>query len=652
MRNTKINNHQKNSEKNHLYDKHEGALFVTYSGTGFFDIPGTTESIRIPRENLNTALHGDTVLIHTYKKNRELYGEVTKIIKRKQLKFTGTLTQSGKDFYVIADNKRFYRPIKISENKEISKKALGHKVYVLITKWEKHDKDPEGKILEVIGKKGLHETEMSAILLEKGFAKTFEHAIEVEAKSFKRDIAPEQIATRRDFRDVTTFTIDPIDAKDFDDAISFIDMGSGKYEIGIHIADVSHFVRPNSIIDDEARERSTSVYMVDRTISMLPEILSNDLCSLVEGKDRLTMSAVFVMDINGGVHKRWFGKTVINSNMRMTYEGAQEILDNKSGSYLKELNILDEITKNIQKRRKREGALSFNQEEVKFVLDEKMRPVDVMAKKRTPSHEIIEELMIMANNEVAHFIATFGKNNNQKEVPAIYRIHGSPKKDRIEELKIFLKLWGYELIFKDSKSLSIALNKLQDELGEKSERTMINSMVIRSMEKAIYSTKNIGHYGLALDEYVHFTSPIRRYPDLMIHRILDNILKNKPTDTLKKLDEIAKHSSIREKEAADAERASIKYKQVEYMSERIGEIFAGTVSGLNDYNIFIEESRTKCEGMMKLEMFKNKNYFFDKKNLRIYSEVTKKEFRVGDKVKIKVVRADMEEQLIEYEIMD
>lgn len=631
-----------------------GNLTVTRKGGGFVrpidqELYKKYEKIDIESTFLNTGLHGDTVeiLLHPHKKGLPFSGEVTKIISRGKFGFSGILEEKAGAFFLIPADNRMYTNILIP--KESLKNAqIGEKVFGVITKWENRHTVPEGEITHVLGKKGDNDAEMLAIALEKGFDETFPSDVVKEAHALQVPITEEEIKSRRDFREITTFTIDPVDAKDFDDALSFQDLKDGTYEIGIHIADVSHYVKNGTRLDEEARKRATSVYLVDRTIPMLPEALSNDLCSLNPNTDKLTMSAVFVMDANGAIKNEWYGRTIIHSDKRFTYEEAQEILDNNTGLYFEELHILNSIAKKLTKKRFEMGAISLDQDEVRFTLDDKGVPIDVYRKVRGDTNRMIEEFMLIANRKVAEFIGKTKKGEEEKVF--VYRIHDKPSKEKIEALVFFLKSLGYELPVKNGAVSPKTLNALIHSLDGKPEKETIHSVIIRSMAKAIYSTKNIGHFGLAFSFYTHFTSPIRRYPDVVVHRLLDEYLKGRSIKktSWKDYEDVSLFSSRREKEAADAERGSIKYKQVEYMSTRIGEVFDGVITGITEWGLYVEEKRTKCEGMIRFKDLPGDFYEFDEKHMTLVGKKSKKKFRLGDLLKIKVSNADLEHQIIDY----
>ncbi|MEK7143335.1 MAG: ribonuclease R [Patescibacteria group bacterium] len=625
----------------------DGTLSITGKGLGYVRVKDREETIEIDPKFLNTGLHGDQVRVLIVGKNKEgkETGEIREIISRSKAGFAGVIEKEGGVYFLVPSDIKMYTDIVIPQEKLKGAKE-GQKVFVIITDWKDPQKNPIGEVDEVLGEPGEHNAEMKGIALEKGFRKEFPSPVEREAEALKKKVlSEEEIKKRRDFRKITTFTIDPFDAKDFDDALSFKDLGGGKVEIGIHIADVSHYVRPDTFLNKEAIKRSTSLYLVDRTIPMLPEAISNDLCSLNPDEDKLTMSAVFVLDQNARVLEEWFGKTIIHSSKRFSYEEAQEILDNKKGEFYHELSALNSLAKKLTQERFEEGAISLDQEEVKFVLDEAGVPIKVYKKTRQDTNKLIEEFMLLANKKVASFVA-----NMEKESVFVYRVHDNPDYDRMHNLTLFLKSLGYSVKTKDGIVEGKELNKLIASLEGKPGKDTIQTAIVRSMAKAVYTTKNIGHFGLAFKHYTHFTSPIRRYPDVMVHRLLDEYLRGEKIkeDEWHLYEAMCVYSSQREKEASDAERASIKYKQVEYMSSRVGQVFDGVISSVTDWGIYVEEKETKCEGMVKLRDIGNDFYVFDEKNYRIVGERTKKTFTLGDPVRFKVAGADMVRKTIDY----
>jgi len=582
-------------------------------------------------------------------KNRP-QGKVEKIIKRAKDEFVGTIDKHDGKIYVIPDDKRMYVDIFLPKEKSVQKNI---KVLVKVINWS----IMQGKMIKVIGQKGENNAEMESIVLEKGFRIEFPNAVELEAerihKSYKASFA-EEIKKRRDMLGTTTFTIDPFDAKDFDDAISFKDLGDNKYEIGIHIADVSHFVTPGTELDREAEKRGLSVYLVDRTIPMLPEILSNDLCSLNPDEDKLTFSAIFTMTGDGKVLDEWFGRTVIHSNKRFAYEEAQEVIDGKlSGPYQTELRKLREIAQKLEKAKYHGGAINFETEEVKFVLDSKGKPIRVYKKSRLETHKLVEEFMLLANRSVAKFVFMSQNKGFLKGKQSVYRIHAKPDPDRIQDLATFLKALGFDLRNKEGLVTSKDINTLLKEVEGTPNEELIKTAAIRSMAKAAYSTKNIGHFGLAFSYYTHFTSPIRRYPDLLVHRFLERELSGGKIEQneFEKFERICLASSELEKKASDAERASIKYKQVEYMQEHIGEEFTGTITGVVEWGIYIEEKETKCEGMIKIRDLGDDYFTLDEKNYTVVGQKTGKKFRLGDTIKFKVVGADLDKRALDYSLV-
>lgn len=625
--------------------EHEGAIFVDH-------------------EHLNTALHWDTVEVELLGKKKnpsgedEMYGEIKQIIERGKKAYAGILEKDNGMIFLVPDDKRMYTDI-IIPNENLLNAEIGQKVIAEITNWKDSKKSPIGMVTAVLGKPGDNNAEMLAYALERGFSDEHTEAVNKEANDIKeRGITEEDKKDRRDFREVPTFTIDPFDAKDFDDAISFKKLdkvnGENRYEVGIHIADVSYYVRPGMALDEEGISRETSVYLVDRVIPMLPEVLSNDLCSLVQGEDRLVMSAVLELDDNGNVYNEWFGRSVINSHRRYTYEDAQKTLDTGKGDFFEELNILNNIAKKLSKDRFENGALSLETQEVKFKLDDMGVPVDVFVKERGDTHKLVEEYMLLANKYVSKFIT---KKQEEKSgvghAICVYRIHDKPDPDRMHELDLYIRGLGYNVRFMDGLIPSKDLNELLIKMGDRPEKELLQMHITRAMAKAIYSTKNVGHYGLAFDYYSHFTSPIRRYPDVLTHRLLMRVLNGDfPLESERGIyDKLCIQASKREKEASDAERGSIKYKQVEYMSYRIGQEFDGMVSGVSEWGIYVEEKKSKCEGMIRLRDLGTDFYTYDKKGGRMFGERTGIEWKVGTPVRILVKNANLELRMIDYALV-
>lgn len=633
--------------------KIEGIISISSKGVGYVKAPDLTEDVEVDSRHLNTALHGDTVEIQLHPKGKDRQsGEVSKIIKRAKIGFAGVLEAENGTFFLKPDDTKMYTDLLIPEA-SLAGAKIGEKVFAEIMSWENPRLAPKGKITKIFGKPGDNEVEMQAIAKEKGFDSGFPQKVEEEARKIKeRGIKEEDYAGRRDFRNILTFTIDPKDAKDFDDAISFKELDNGEVEVGVHIADVTQYLKIGSELDREARERGTSVYLVDRTIPMLPEALSNDLCSLVPHQDRLAMSAVFVLDKEAKVKKQWLGRTIINSKKRFTYEDAEHSIKEKSAPLHRELSILNNLAKKLTKERIAKGAMLLDQEEVKFVLGKNGVPIKVEKKVMGESNKLIEEFMLLANRKIAETISG-GKTSKKADV-FVYRIHDLPSKEKMEDLAFFLRSLGHKVSLKDGIIPTQEINRILQTLSSKEKsntmKDTVHRAVIRSMAKAIYSTRNVGHYGLAFEYYTHFTSPIRRYPDVLVHRFLMDYLAGHKIgkEKLKEFEEISRVSSEQEKRAADAERASVKYKQVEYMSARLGQRFDGVISGISEWGIFVEESETKCEGLVRTRDMADDFYVFNEKKLELVGQKKKKKYRLGDKVKIKVKRVDLERKTIDY----
>lgn len=634
-----------------MQKKLEGIIKITGKGVGYFPNPNDEQNdFEIQPENINTALSGDTVRVEAT--GAEVYGrkqaKVVGIIERKKTMFVGVLEKSSDGFFLIPDDKRMYVDIFVPSEKA-NKGVEGDKVQVKIAEWKDSKKSPLGEVTRIIGRKGEHNTEMLAIVIESGFEVDFPADVEKAAQNCKVEYQKEDhLKDRKDFRSVTTFTIDPDNAKDFDDAISIKKLEDGDYEIGVHIADVSHFVVPGTALDREAVHRGTSIYLVDRTIPMLPEILSNDLCSLNANEDKYAFSAVFVLSKNAEVKSRWFGRTLINSDKRFTYEEAQEILDKKSGLFYEELDILNKLAYKLREEKFKNGAIEFETDEVKFELDNLGKPIRVYKKVRTDTNKLIEDFMLLANREVAKELDIATKANNH--AAGVYRIHNAPDKDKIINLANFVKALGFELKHKDGETTGEDIARMIKSVEGSSAEMLIKTAAIRSMSKAVYSTMNIGHFGLAFDYYTHFTSPIRRYPDVMVHRLLYRFLTKGQIaqDEIIKLQNLCDQESEREVEAAEAERASIKYKQVEYMNEHVGEEFDATISGVSEWGIYVEEVNTKAEGMVRLKNMTDDFYELDLKNYAVIGQKTGKKYSLGDKIRVKLIASDMERKNLDF----
>lgn len=648
--------------------EYETTIRITGKGTGYVDIEGKEESVFIEREFLNTALHRDrvTVSIHARRvrghvspratQGGQETGEVTGIVFRAKKQFVGIVRRENEALFLEPDDHRVYADILVSDTGEY-KITEGEKICVEMTQWDDPKMNPIGKVIAVLGQKGDNEVEMHAIALEKGVALAFPSDVIREAEIIPSEIPPEEIKKRRDMREAVTFTIDPEDAKDFDDALSYRRLESGDHEIGIHIADVTHYVRPGSALDREGVERATSVYLVDRTIPMLPERLSNGLCSLNEGEDKLTFSAVFVIsekDVARGkitLLSEWFGRTIIHSNKRFTYENAQEVLDGKrEGPFGNELRAFSRIAQVIRKERFERGAISFEKDEVKFRLDEKGRPLGVYIKKRQETNKMIEDFMLLANKHVAEWI---GKKDPRMERAFVYRVHDVPNIDRIKELATFLKTLGYKLPLGPRGPRSQDINKLLESVKGTPEENMIHTAAIRSMAKAVYATKNIGHYGLSFTHYTHFTSPIRRYPDMMVHRLVASYLSGDKLskEAIAQYEVQSRYASEREGTAAEAERDSIKYKQVEFMQEKVGQEFDAVISGVTEWGMYVELAETKAEGLVPVRSLGDDYYTLDEKTYSIRGQRTKKVFRLGDSLRVRLARADLDRRQLDFEVV-
>ncbi|MEO5569730.1 MAG: ribonuclease R [Bacteroidia bacterium] len=627
----------------------EGKIDIPSTGAAYLMNEDYEEDIYIAPRNTLNALNGDKVkvLLYANREGKRMEGEVTEIIERAKTEFVGNVQVSGKFAFLIPDNAKVNVDIFIPLSK-LNGAKHGEKAVASITEWLPEAKNPTGEITKVLGMPGENNTEMDAILVEYGFPLQFPENVESEAETIPFEIPADEIKKRKDFRNVTTFTIDPVDAKDFDDALSLRDLGNGKWEIGIHIADVSYYVLPETELEKEAFSRATSIYLVDRVIPMLPEKLSNNVCSLRPNEEKLCYSAVFVMDENANVLEEWFGRTIIKSDKRFSYEEAQEIIETKTGALAKEILLLDTLAKKLRAERFRKGAISFEKVEVKFKLDAKGNPLGVFIKESKDSNKLIEEFMLLANRKVAEFI---GKPQNLKRT-FVYRIHDSPPGDRLENFAQFASKFGYKINTGSDREISQSLNKLMKDVHGKKEQNVLEQLAIRTMSKAIYTTENIGHYGLAFDYYTHFTSPIRRYPDVMVHRLLDHYMKNGNSVSQNDYELKCKHSTDMEIRASEAERASIKYKQVQFMTGKQGEIFDAIVSGVTEWGIYVEIVENKCEGLIRLRDIGDDFYELDEKNYCIKGVRSKKVFRLGDAVKVILSKTDLVKKQIDFVLYD
>jgi len=643
---------------------HTGILDVSSKGSGYVTCDDFEEDIFIASNNINKALNGDEVELYIYKRPRRgrFEGEITQVLKRSKSDYVGVIQIHKNYAFVVVDGNKMYKDIFVPINK-INKAADGDKVLVKLEDWPDKADSPYGKILKVLGKPGEHNTEIHSILAEYGLPYEFPHEVEDYANKIDTSITKEEISNRRDMRKDLTFTIDPKDAKDFDDALSFQVLDNGLYEIGIHIADVSHYLQPNTVLDNEAYERATSVYLVDRVVPMLPEILSNNACSLRPHEEKYTFSAVFQINDKAEIKNQWFGRTVTYSDARFAYEEAQSIIETKSIIIPKEVSLtgkeyktnqtiadavlkLDELAKIMRRKRMSSGAISFDKVEVKFNLDKDANPIGVFFKTSKDANKLIEEFMLLANRKVSEFI---GKQNPKKTF--VYRVHDEPDDSKLAALQNVVSRFGYKLNFADRKSVTSSLNNLLKEVNGKKEQNLVDTLTIRTMSKAVYTTKNIGHYGLAFDYYSHFTSPIRRYPDVMAHRLLQHYLDEGKSVNEDIYEEKCQHSSNMEYLATKAERDSIKYMQIKFMQDHLDEDFVGVISGVTDWGIYVEIISNKCEGMVRMRDIKDDHYEFDENLYAIVGRNTKNTYQLGDEVIVNVKQTDLLRKHLDFNLV-
>ncbi|WP_426588783.1 ribonuclease R [Mucilaginibacter sp. R-33] len=626
----------------------EGVVDLTNDGSAFIVTDDEFESdIFIAPRKLRTALNGDRVKVYVYAKSKGKHkeGEVIEILQRAKMEFTGIVKLSERYAFFIPDDRKMMHDIFIPIS-ELNGAKNGIKAVAEITDWPTEAKNPVGRIKHILGAQGENDTEMNAILAEYGFPLSFPAEVEHDAEEIPAVITPEEIAKRRDFRNITTFTIDPFDAKDFDDALSYRVLENGNYEVGVHIADVSHYIIPDSALDKEALDRATSVYLVDRVIPMLPERLSNGLCSLRPKEEKLCFSAVFEMDENANIIAEWYGKTIIYSDRRFTYEEVQEVIETGEGDFKEEIFRLNALAYKLRDRKFKNGAISFETTEVKFKLDETGKPIGVYVKERKDAHKLIEDFMLLANRKVAERVSKMGKGKHKYTF--VYRVHDSPKPDALANFAQFAARFGYKINTKSDKETAKSLNYLMEDVEGKKEQNVLTHLAIRSMAKAIYTTKSSSHYGLAFDHYTHFTSPIRRYPDVMVHRLLFHYLNGGQSANAEFYEKLCSHSSLMEKKAADAERSSVKYKQAEYLRDQVGNTFMGIISGVTEWGMYVEIIENKCEGMIRLRDISDDFYTLDEKNYAIIGQRKKKIYQLGDEVKIKVKQVDLTKKQIDF----
>ena len=643
---------------------HTGKLDLSGKGTGYIITDDFDDDVFIASNNINKALNGDEVEFYVYKRKKhgKIEGEITQILKREKSEYVGVIQIHDKYAFVIADSNKMYKDIFVPINKILDAKD-GDKVLVKLEDWPEKADSPYGKVIQVLGRPGEHNTEIHSILAEYGLPYEFPYEIEQFANQIDTSISKEEISKRRDMRQDLTFTIDPKDAKDFDDALSFKVLKNGLYEIGIHIADVSHYVQEGTILDDEAYERATSIYLVDRVVPMLPEVLSNNACSLRPNEEKLTFSAVFQMNDTCEIKNEWFGRTVTYSDARFSYEEAQTIIETKTNSIPKEVSLtgetyntsqeiadaifkMDELAKKMRAKRMSSGAISFDKVEVKFDLDEQANPIGVFFKTSKDANKLIEEFMLLANRKVSEFV---GKKDPKQTF--VYRVHDEPDDSKLANLQGIVAKFGYKLNFKDRKTTSASLNFLLKEVNGKKEQNLVDTLAIRSMSKAEYSTHNIGHYGLAFDYYSHFTSPIRRYPDIMAHRLLQHYLDGGKSVNEAIYEEKCNHSSNMENLATKAERDSIKYMQIKFMQDHKDENFVGVISGVTDWGIYVEIISNKCEGMVSVRDMKDDHYAFDQDLYAMIGRNSKKMYQLGDEVIVKVKNADLVKKHLDFNLI-
>ena len=626
----------------------KGKLDISRNGIGYVMVEGMEQDIIVRPNDFNRAFHGDTVRVQINKdsgRGRRVEGKITDVVERLRSTFIGNIQVNRNiAFFIAASDKPvpdFYIPVE-----RLNGAVDGERVVARLVKWDKSDKKPEGEVVSILKAEDINDMAMKEILIEAGFPLTFSKEILDEATGLSDTITREELKKRKDCRDFLTFTIDPVDAKDFDDAISIRNLDNGNYEIGVHIADVSHFVKIDGILDLAAYERATSVYLPDRVNPMLPEKISNELCSLRPNEDKYTFSVIFQVTNRGEIKNKWIGRTIIHSNHRFSYEEVQEIIEAKEGLHYKAILLLNDLAKGFRQDRLDNGAINFSSQEVRFVLNDKGKPIGIVVKESKDAHKLIEEFMLLANRTIAEYVSKI--KINKEPVPFPYRIHDEPDEEKLKPFAAFAKKFGYSFDIHNEADVAKSFNKLLKEVNGKPEQHVLEQLGIRTMSKAVYTSENIGHYGLGFEHYCHFTSPIRRYPDVMVHRILQECLdKNVKID--KKMEEKCRHCSDRERKAMEAERAGNKYKQVEFMRDYIGEEFDGIISGVASFGFFVETVLHKCEGMVTVrDLSEHDDFRLDETDYALVGMRSGRKFRMGDAVRIRVVAANLEKRQLDY----
>jgi len=639
---------EKSKHKSHSSNGYKGVLDITRSGMGYVTVEGLDNDILVRPSDFNTALHGDMVRVQVeneHKKSGRLQGKIFEVLHRKQIEFLGRIEMGSSFAFFVADSNKPMPDIFIPFS-NLNGAKNNDRAIVRIKEWEKNKK-PMGEVVQVMDAGDTNDMAMKEILMENGFPLLFPENVLEESERIPDTISAAEIALRKDCRDILTVTIDPVDAKDFDDAVSFRVLKNGNYEIGVHIADVSHFVEFDTELDKEAYDRATSVYLPDRVSPMLPERISNELCSLRPKEDKLTFSAIFQITPKGEVKQHWLGKTIIHSNHRFTYEEVQEIIEKEDGLYRDEILILNNLAQRFRKQRFKKGAINFSSQEVRFKLDEKGKPIGIMVKESKEAHQLIEEFMLLANRTVAESVGKI--KFEKKEIPFPYRVHDTPDELKLLPFVEFAKKYGHGFDTKSPEGIASSFNQMLQDVKGKPEQHVLEQLGIRTMAKAVYTTENIGHYGLGFKHYCHFTSPIRRYPDVLVHRILFDIL-NEKLEIDKKLEQKCKHCSEKERSAMEAERAANKYKQVEYMQDYLGEEFEGVISGVAAFGFWVETIEHKCEGLVSINsLFEYDDFRLIEGDYSLVGMRSGRRFRMGDKVTIKIISANLAKRQLDYE---